>query len=34
MADGSARFVTPKVSEKTLRALITAAGNEVIEPDW
>ena len=34
MADGSVRMVGPKVTEKTLRAAITAAGNETLGPDW
>jgi len=34
MADGSVRTVGPKVTEKTLRAAITAAGNETLGPDW
>jgi hypothetical protein len=34
MADGSVRVITPKVTEKTLRAAITAAGGETLGPDW
>jgi hypothetical protein len=34
MADGSVRFIRKDVSERTLRALITRAGNEQIDNDW
>lgn len=34
MADGSVRVIGPKVSEKTRKAAITAAGNETLGPDW
>jgi hypothetical protein len=34
MADGSVRLVRPTVTEKTLRAAITAAGQEILGPDW
>jgi hypothetical protein len=34
MADGSARVIRPAVSEKTIRAAITAAGGETLGPDW
>jgi hypothetical protein len=34
MADGSVRLVAPTVTEKTLRAAITAAGQERLGPDW
>jgi hypothetical protein len=34
LADGSVRVLTAKVTEKTLRAAITAAGNETLGPDW
>lgn len=34
MADGSVRLVAPTVTEKTLRAAITAAGQEILGPDW
>jgi hypothetical protein len=34
MADGSVRTVSGKVSEKTLRALITRNGGEVLGNDW
>jgi hypothetical protein len=33
MADGSVMFIARKVDEKTLRALITPAGGEVIDRD-
>lgn len=34
MADGSVRFVRSTTAEATLRAMITRAGGEVINPDW
>jgi Protein of unknown function (DUF1559) len=34
LADGSVRVIAAKVTEKTLRAAITAAGNETLGPDW
>jgi hypothetical protein len=34
MGDGSVRFVKKTISEKTLRAVITRAGGEVIGPDF
>src|SRR5207302_1715048 len=34
LADGSVRMIPPTVSEKTLRAAITAAGGEIMGPDW
>jgi hypothetical protein len=34
MADGSVRWVKRSVTEKTLRAAITAAGGEILGPDW
>jgi prepilin-type processing-associated H-X9-DG protein len=34
MADGSVRFVGRKVTEPTLRAAITPAGNDILGPDW
>jgi hypothetical protein len=34
MADGSVRIIPAKVTEKTLRAAITAAGGETLGPDW
>jgi prepilin-type N-terminal cleavage/methylation domain-containing protein len=34
MGDGSVRMVAPTVTEKTLRAAITAAGGETLGPDW
>jgi hypothetical protein len=34
MADGSVRTIAPTVSEKTIRAAITAAGGEILGPDW
>ena len=34
MADGSVRVIPLKVTEKSLRAVITAAGGEVIGADW
>ncbi|MBN9120633.1 MAG: DUF1559 domain-containing protein, partial [Planctomycetes bacterium] len=34
MADGSVRFVTDKVSEKTMRAAITRSGGERLGSDW
>jgi hypothetical protein len=34
MFDGSVRSVSDKISEKTLRAAITANGNEVLGSDW
>jgi hypothetical protein len=34
MADGTPRLVSPKVSEKTLRAAITPAAGDVLGPDW
>ena len=34
LADGSVRTINPAISEKTLRAAITAAGNETLGPDW
>src|SRR5262249_27781733 len=34
MADGSVRIIRPAVSEKTIRAAITAAGGETLGPDW
>jgi hypothetical protein len=34
MADGSVRMVKRTLTEKTLRAAITAAGGEVLGPDW
>jgi hypothetical protein len=32
--DGSVRFVSDKISEKTMRAAITPAGGEVLGADW
>jgi hypothetical protein len=34
MVDGSVRFIRKDISERTLRALITRAGNEVVDNDW
>ena len=34
LADGSVRVLRPTVTEKTLRAAITAAGRETLGPDW
>jgi hypothetical protein len=34
MADGSVRFIRNTVSERTMRALITRAGGEVIGGDF
>ena len=35
VADGSIRFIDPgRMSEKTLKAAITANGGEVLGPDW
>jgi hypothetical protein len=34
MADGSVRIVSRKVSEKTIRAAITANGGEILAPGW
>jgi WD40 repeat protein len=34
MADGSTRFVHKSVSEKTIRAAITPAGNDEVGKDW
>src|SRR5262249_25968470 len=34
LADGSVRFVSENVSETTMRALITRAGNEMISDNW
>jgi len=34
MFDGSVRFISKSVSEKTLKALITRAGGEIIGPDF
>ncbi|MEO2092378.1 MAG: DUF1559 domain-containing protein, partial [Gemmataceae bacterium] len=34
MGDGSVRFVTGKMSEQTLKAIITRNGGEVIGPDF
>jgi hypothetical protein len=34
MGDGSVRFVTDKVSEQTIRALITKKGGERVDFDW
>jgi hypothetical protein len=34
LADGSVRSISRAMSEKTLRAAITAAGNEPMGPDW
>ena len=34
MADGSVKFITDKVSDKTMRALITRAGNDTPGTDW
>jgi hypothetical protein len=34
MGDGSVHFIKSTVSERTLRALITRAGNERIDEDW
>jgi prepilin-type processing-associated H-X9-DG protein len=31
--DGSVRFILPSIAEKTLRALITRAGGEVVDPN-
>jgi len=33
MADGSVRMLPPTITEKTLRALITPAGGEPVDPD-
>jgi hypothetical protein len=33
-ADASTRFLTKGLSESTLRAAITASGNDVLGPDW
>jgi hypothetical protein len=33
-ADGTAHFLKPGITEKTLRAALTPAGNEVLGPDW
>jgi len=34
MADGSVRVIKRAISDKTLRAAITAAGGETLGPDW
>jgi prepilin-type processing-associated H-X9-DG protein len=34
MGDGSVRYVSKGVSEKTVRAAITIAGGEMLGPDW
>ena len=34
MADGSVRVLRPTVKPATLKALVTAAGGEVVDPDW
>jgi hypothetical protein len=34
LADGSVRSISRAMSEKTLRAAITAAGNGTMGPDW
>jgi hypothetical protein len=34
LADGSVRSISPTISEKTMRAAITAAGGETLGPDW
>jgi hypothetical protein len=34
MGDGSVRRISPQITEKTLRAAITAAGQEALGPDW
>jgi hypothetical protein len=34
MADGSVRIVSKRTSEKTIRAAITAAGGEILDPNW
>ena len=34
LADGSVRSISRAMTEKTLRAAITAAGNETLGPDW
>jgi hypothetical protein len=34
LADGSVRSVNPAISDKAMRAAITAAGNEILGPDW
>jgi hypothetical protein len=33
-ADGAVRTLRPDISERTLRAAITPAGNDVLGPDW
>ena len=34
IADGSVRFFTPKLTERTLRSAITRDGGEVLGPDF
>ncbi len=34
LADGSARSINPKISDKTWKAAFTPAGGEVLGPDW
>jgi uncharacterized protein DUF1559 len=34
MADGSVRFVSPRVSDKTWKAVVSPAGNDMPGPDW
>jgi hypothetical protein len=34
LADGSVRFIKRTTSEKTIRAVITPAGGEILPPDW
>lgn len=33
-ADGSVRFLTPKMSLQTAAALVTAAGGDIVTPEW